>query len=157
MREGSSKRFSITGPPAGFQSEGNSLFWKILAISPFSSRFCTDPARSIIAKSFRINARLSSDRQNGYCFQPNSLFWNILRISPCGSRFYPDQGRSSSSKLFKMNILAIESKKNRVIPALSLSLRSLPAASTQISTSSSVSPMTSCAPQFAHPSHAMGQ
>jgi len=112
MREGSPNQFSAAGFLNGLRSEAKSLFRNILAVSPCGSRFCRDPLRSRLHKSFIINilrgltGKMWSDRS-----QPKSLFWNILHVSSCGSRFYKDPSRSISDKSLRMNILEKARKK----------------------------------------------
>jgi len=54
MREGSSNQFSTTAPRSGSRSASNSLFHKILAVSPCGSRFCSDSILSPPRKFLRI-------------------------------------------------------------------------------------------------------
>ena len=113
MRERSPNQFSTAGSPSGLRTGAKSLFRNILAVSPCGSRFCQDPLRSKLPKSFRINILgIPTEKMWSDCSQPKSLFWNILPVSSCGSIFCPDQTRSPLTKSLRMNILEKKREKN---------------------------------------------
>ena len=55
MRECSPDKFSTTALLSGAQSTAKSLFWNILAISPYGSRFCADSTLYQLHKFLRMN------------------------------------------------------------------------------------------------------
>ena len=114
MREGPPNQSCTTPDPYCSQPKAKSLFWNILAVSAYGSRFCTAPRRRLHSKSFRMNILercQSMEGRNDPLLTGKSLFQNILRVSPCGSIFCPDPFRSKLPKSFRINILVILMKK----------------------------------------------
>ena len=118
MRTGSPNRFRTTHNPSSSDAQAKSLFWNILPVTPYGSRFCADSARYPLSKSFRM--KILGNRRKKYVetsdrpgpeARPKSLFRKILPLSPFGSRFCPDKVRSNTGKSFRMRILEKQEKK----------------------------------------------
>jgi len=67
MREGSPNQFAKNSSVSGLETEAKSLFRNILAISPYSSRFCPDQLISTNANSneMKILGRHSKKNHGG--------------------------------------------------------------------------------------------
>ena len=67
MRESSLNQFTKNAPPSGLKTGAKSLFRNILAISPYSSRFCADRLISTNANSneMKILRRYSKKNHGG--------------------------------------------------------------------------------------------
>ena len=95
----------------------NSLFPKILSITPCGSRFYRSIEEPCASKSFEINIlQIVGEKKCGalpFDSRPKSLFRNILPLSHCRSRFYRSATPSPSSKILRINILENVAEKNR--------------------------------------------
>jgi hypothetical protein len=106
MRKGSPNQFSIASSLNGDRPGAKSLSRNILPVSPCGSRFCPDPVRSKLPKSFIINILGNLTKKMwSHRSQAKSLSWNILPVSSCGSRFCTDPTGSIQSKSLRMNTL----------------------------------------------------
>jgi hypothetical protein len=111
MHAGSPHRLSTTDPLTSSECTAKSLFRNILALSPYGSRFCPDPALSPSSKCLRMNTLATCTKKCCGGSEAKSLSQNILTVSPFGSRFYADTSLSKPRKSLRMNILWIMKKK----------------------------------------------
>jgi hypothetical protein len=106
MRAASPNRFSTPNPGTP-TFEANSLFRKILHVSPCESRLCPVPPSPVAAKSIRTNILAPTPRKISFVLRPtNSLFHNILAIKSLESIFYELKAISKLANSFRNNILA---------------------------------------------------
>ena len=64
MHADSPNRLSTTDPLKSSQSAANPLFRNILALNPYGSRFCPDPALSPSSKCLIMNILATSTKKN---------------------------------------------------------------------------------------------